>query len=222
MLGFKLVVVVSLIMAAVCQTTFLFLPSYIEDIQIPYALLTKANNSDVFEVQDIYWPLCDQGVTQEACKKSEPYQTDGFSNISNYWSCKDNFLQFSFNPDFSLNTPNTTNLSNGTFCHSPAANSAQNPDIAMICYIQDSYAQSCRSVEGNHALTFWLYFAFYCAYTLGMNSGYALLDGTALHLADQHDSDYSYMMIWNLVGAIIAPVITGLSVDEPEEGGMKN
>ncbi len=30
-----------------------------------------------------------------------------------------------------------------------------------------------------------------------MNSGYAVLDGTAMKLVDQHGGDYSYVLIWS-------------------------
>ena len=217
-IGYKFVLVYGLVSAAICQTAYLFLPPFSQTEQNPYAILAKGNASDIFVLQHIYWPLCQVEVTDDACAESEPFQSDAFANISSHWSCSD-LMDHAFDSNFILDLSNSTELSNGTFCHATPDHNVTNPDLAVICYISGDYAESCQTVEGNHALTFWLYFGFYCVYTLGMNIGFALLDSTALHLADQHDSHYSYIMIWIILGAVLAPIISALAIEAPEEGG---
>ena len=202
------------------QTLFLFLPPYTEKNQVPYAILAKDNGSNVFEMRDIYWPLCNMEVTNDNCANSEPFQEEEFANVSQHLSCSD-LHNYEYSNEFTLNYPSTIELSNGTFCYSNTTEEMAAPDLAVICYIQDSYAPSCKTVDGNHALTFWLYFLFYCIYTLGMNSAYSLQDSTALHLVNQHNSDYSKIFLWNFVGGAVAPIITALTINKPEEGGRQ-
>lgn len=225
-IGYKAVMVACLAASAITQTTFLFLPPFHEYQQNPYAILVREGNSSdstleaEFNLLEIYWPLCpdEAAVSVDSCAASDPYQSEGFANISRYWSCPPNL---DFNPDFVLNSPpNVTDLSNGTFCHATSAEEAPlYPDLAVICYISGRYAESCTGVEGDHALTFWLYFTFYCIYTMSMNSAFSLLDSTALQLANQHGSHYSYIMMWNILGSVFTPIVTGLAIDTPEEGG---
>ena len=218
--GYKSVLIYALVSTAVTQTLFLFLPPYTEINQAPYAILVKQNRSDVFQLQHLYWPLCNAEVTDDNCAQSQPFQDEEFANVSYYWSCSNSF-DYSFNNYFQLSDPTSIELLNGTFCHANSTKEIASPELAVICYIQDSYAASCQIVDGNHALTFWLYFLFYCIYALGMNSAYSLQDSTALHLVNQHNSDYSYVFLWNFVGAAVAPIITALTVKEPEEGGSQ-
>ena len=50
-----------------------------------------------------------------------------------------------------------------------------------------------------------------------LNSGYSLQDSTALKLAKQHDGDYSLILLWQCVGACIAPYIAGIVIDQSED-----
>ena len=159
-------------------------------------------------------------VTKETCEASEPFASEGFANISQHWASCTLPEGYDFNPNFNLNSVNITQLANGTFCEAnddhPAA---ADPILAVRCYVEEDYVESCETTDGKHTVTFWVYFVLYCVYTLGMNSMYALLDGTALHLANQHDSDYSYVMMWNILGAACAPIVTAFTIEDPLPGG---
>lgn len=205
------------------MTSFLFVPPYREHTQSPYAILVSQKDSDAFQLREVYWPLCGgQAVTEEACEESEPFSSEEFANISLHFECT---LPpgYSFQQeDFQFDIVNVTEFTNGTFCHAGSSSSSPPSDLfnlAVRCFVNEDYLETCVSVEGSHAKTFWIYFAFDCLYILGMNSMFALLDGTALHLTSQHGSHYSYVMMWNILGAACAPLVSGFAIQEPEPGG---
>ncbi len=80
--------------------------------------------------------------------------------------------------------------------------------------------ESCFESSGSHAATFWTYYAIRAVYQWTMNSAYSLFDGTALRLANDHNSHYALILLWASVAITIAPFIAGEVIkDSDEEGG---
>ncbi len=50
--------------------------------------------------------------------------------------------------------------------------------------------ETCVTEVGSHTVTFWTYFMIRWVFQWTMSSAYALMDGTSVRMADQHNSDY--------------------------------
>ena len=50
--------------------------------------------------------------------------------------------------------------------------------------------ETCTTESGSHTVTFWIYFLIRLVFNWTMNSTYALMDGTTVRMADEHNSDY--------------------------------
>ena len=58
---------------------------------------------------------------------------------------------------------------------------------------------------------------FVLIFQICVNSSYALYDGTAIKLVKQHNGNYSYVLMWQLLAACIGPYIAGILIVESED-----
>ena len=129
---------------------------------------------------------------------------------------------FDLDEEFVLLDPNVTTCSNGSFCSSISEDyylEDNKPEDVVSCEIIGyPNLKTCSEEIGSHAKTFWTYFMLRTVFQWTMNSMYSLSDASALKLAEQHNSDYSYLLIYTSFANFLSPFLAGQLIKDSEEG----
>ena len=115
-MGYRSVLIVNMILAALSLVSFLYVPVYTADYKQPHAILAKANDTEVYTLVDVVWPMCqDPNPTARACTDSEAFPML-MGNLSEALTCPEE--DFLMDEDYTLeeNLVGTMDLTNGTFC----------------------------------------------------------------------------------------------------------
>ena len=238
-IGFKPILLTSVIGYGICATFIDLTPRYKEYERHPSALLSRNDNEKgAFTLMEITWPLsspkCD--VTKSAeimlCEESPLYNTNEFyEDLINYLSCenRDGDAAAVDRLDVSLfNTPSNNNLSikdlpsNGTYCKLTANKLENNTTENLICDIMTNPdVGNCLNDEGAHLITFFVYLLLRTPLRIFENNIFNLMDGTSMHLFKQQKSDYAWLYFWNTVGNMFGPMISGALVEDSNDPSSK-
>ena len=171
------------------------------------------------------WPDCDGGATRESCQDTQAY-IDGFPNVINSIVCYDDSGEEMTGIDIEPQLPQLDESSlnstdGGTWCSVETLVDTSQPGMPLECSIVDyGGLDSCTTTEGNHAVTFWVYFVMRMMWNWFMLSAYALYDGTALRLADEHGSTYAHAMFFAQIAGTLGPFLSGFMIREPPPGSQ--
>ena len=239
-IGFKPILLTSVIGYGICATFIDLTPRYKEYERHPSALLSRnANEEGAFTLMEITWPLsspkCD--VTKSAeitlCEESPLYKTNDFyEDLINYLSCEngDGDSAAVDRLDVSLfYTPSNNSFSmkdlpsNGTYCKIIVNKLENDTTENIICDIMSNpVVGKCLNGEGSHLITFFVYLLLRAPLRIFQNIIFNLLDGTSMHLVEQHKSDYAWLLAWNTVGNMFGPMISGALVEDSDDPSSKN
>ena len=190
-------------------------------------LLFRIQNcfSSKYTVSGISWPDCQRDASTESCRANQAF-TDGFPDVLNFIKCFDDNGEEMTDIDIVSNFPpldvgslNATD--GGAWCSVDTTVDASQPGSTLECSIIDyTGLDSCTTAEGNHAVTFWVYFVMRMLWNWFMLSAYALYDGTALRLANEHNSTYAHAMFFAQIAATLGPFLSGYMLRDPPPGSQ--
>ena len=207
-----------MLLTGLSATSFEFVPKVSEAIRAPTAVIaTQYPNSTDYQLVLIEWALCNsQSMTAEMCGASDAF-VNNFANLKDYLVCNDDF---SLDQNFLMMLPNTTTNNNGTFCTSTNYKVNQKNALHQMCNITGHLDMAtCVDEIGSRSTTFWTYLMLRVIFVWSANSAFSLNDATSLKMANEHNSDYSYMMFWQQVAVIFAPIIGGWAIKDGEGDG---
>jgi MFS family permease len=233
-IGFKPILLISLIGTGISGTLMDFTPRYKEYLRYPSAVLSKINNNDdggSFTLTSIEWPtgypLCDLRESHNItlCQNSPPYKEKEFyQNIEQFLECNNangelvpvGTLDVSlFDTPWNNSLAITDTSNNGTFCELFASFASNTTHDEIYCDIVDHPdIGKCVNLEGSHAVTFSIYLLLRILWNLCVNVMFNLTDGTAMHLAKTHSGDYAWVLAWNTLAGVFSPMISGALIED--------
>ncbi len=182
--------------------------------------LTFNDDNELMSFQWTPGPGCpsDEQVTLDSCYQSDPWINDTFwTELDLEVSCGIvNADSFETNP---LNELNVTDIrGNGTMCLGLSEFANANSKLSIECKL-DNYPglETCMRFTGSKAKTFWVYLGIRAVFMVSMNCGFALFDGTALSLAKIHNSEYSAIMLFQLLGSAAGPYLAGALIQDTDD-----
>lgn len=222
-IGYKVLYIANALVMAAVSTCFDLTPRYSDKFRAPTALVYQSNGSESkssYDLLSVSWPMCGMEMTTRDCEESPPFADHAFADIGPFLSCAndDNFV-LNEGSQFHQHI-NLSDTANGTFCLAETLSDTVGSGFLRRCYVNDTYPglESCRDTQGSHAVTFGVYFALRFVFQWTLGSAFSLLDGTSLRLAEQHSSDYSYINFYNQLASLLAAVVPGFAIKDPEEG----
>ena len=235
-IGYKPVLLVSIIAIALCGTCFDFIPRYKEYYRYPSAMITlNTTNNNSFILKSVNWPItypeCDVRDTHNItlCENSPPLTNETFyDDIKTYLRCKDEngvlyqieSLDVTEFRNLSNNNPNITYVSgNGTFCVIESNNATLKDIYCDVDITNNPYVGKCRNTKGSHAAMFWTYLFLRTLWQIFQSACFALCDGSSMCLVKEHKSSYAMILIWQSIAVILGPLIGGPLVHDSEDKG---
>ena len=215
-------------------------PRYREYYRYSSALLATENiTSGNFVLRGIQWPInypnCASIPENDIvlCQNATPLNNPGFyKNISLFLDCKDesgNSINITSLDTSFFKNPSTNNLSiladpgNGTFCELETVDDSGVTIQNISCEIVDNPdIGHCLNVEGSHAATFFTYLFLRVTQDISNNVMYSLNYGTAMHLAKEHNGDFSMVLAWNSLAGVLSPLIAGALIVDSNDPSGKN
>ena len=187
--------------------------------------MLKADNESALDVLNVLWAPCGESLNDDTCASSFA-DLGGFENLTSYSIVCSGDLADEIDEDYVLNVANITTNGNGTFCTAAASDLDLDSEVDLgpgsyikRCELVDyPRVETCITRTGKHSTSFWVYFAIRTVFQWAMNSAYSLQDGTAVHLARVHGSDYSYILLMSQLSATLAPFVTAFAIRDAEEG----
>ena len=222
---------------AISGTLMDFTPRYKEFLRRPSSVLSKINSNDDgdrFTLMSIEWPTGYPHCTLREshnitlCQNSPPYnQREFYENIKQYLECNNangelvpigtlDVSLFDTPWNNSLAIKDTSN--NGTFCELFVSFSSNNTHDEIYCdIVNNPDIGECLNFEGSHAATFSIYLLLRLLWNLFGNNMFNLTDGTAMHLAKLHNGDYAWVLAWNTLAGVFAPMISGALIEDSDD-----
>ena len=226
---------VSIIGFGVLGTCINFVPRYKEHHRYPNALLTSDNiTTGNFILRSIQWPTnypeCSAIESEHIamCQNAQPVINSSFyDNIIDYLHCQNdigdsvsvNSLDTSF-----FEIPSNNSLAiiqpplNGSFCYLYVNYMNIINEDSINCVIQENpEIGQCFTAEGSHVATFLTYLILRVLQGVFINTMFSLMDGTAMHLVKQHNSNYALVLVWNSLAGVFGPLISGALVEDSND-----
>lgn len=233
-IGYKPVLLVSIVGIGLCGTCFDLIPRYKEYLRYPSAMVTmNSSNNNSFILRSVLWPItypeCNVRETHNVtfCENSSPLTNETFyDDLNTYLRCKDEngdvynigSLDTTEFQDLSNNNPKITYVSgNGTFCDLESSNATAKDIYCDIDITNNPYVGKCFNPKGSHAGMFWTYLLLRGLWQIFMGAGFMLCDGTAMCLVKEHNSNYAMILIWQSVAGIFGPLIAGTLVHDSDD-----
>lgn len=203
-------------------TSFDLTPRFKE--RIPTAKFSV--DGDSMNLTSLLWSMeNDEDLTEEACLSSYPLSvdmSDFLANITDYLYCDNDEQTTHFinnDLDYELDFVNITQKLNGSFCYSETTDYEQDHNMSAditSCVIVN-HPDLPKYMKGTHKKTFWIYIALRLFFQISVGSTYSIIDGTALWLAKDQQSEYSIIItIPQAISGLLSPLVAGLVIRDPK------
>ena len=238
-IGYKPVLLISIVMIGVLGTCFDLTPRYTEYSRFPTASVRLNDNDNTsFVLMSVKWPItypqCNVRESDNAtlCDGSSPLINQTFyDDLKNFLRCeKDDGSSYVVN---SLDTKEIRSSldslletydepGNGSFCDLESIKSNNTIDITCnIDVTNNPYLGECFNIEGSHSKMFGIYILLRILWQVFMSAAFVFLDGTSMYLAHQNNSSYALIFVWQIIAGIFAPLISGALVQDSDDPNGK-
>ncbi len=148
---------------------------------------------------------------------------EALEQIINHLNCTQ---EIELRKNFTFDVISTVETPNGSLCVSSNSKEADRPTNASLkCEIVGHPDfKPCHHSEGSFKTTFASYLATRVAHTWSTSIAWGVFDGAILRLANQHNSDYSNVVIFTQVVVTFGTLVPGLVIQDADKtsGGVIN